>query len=112
MQQLASLFPDEITCHTARGPAHEVLGGAVVYAFRAGVRHTQYLATTPAGRAAAALDHLCEQLIEEALDHQCRFFSFGVSTVEGGLVLNESLHFFKTSFGGDGVALPRFLVSL
>ena len=64
------------------------------------VAHTQYSVSSEASRAAGALDLLLDWLIREVYpDKPC--FSFGISTEEGGTVLNEGLIAQKEGFGGS-----------
>lgn len=100
LQYLMAKFPKNIALYVAdlKGA---VLAGAVVYDFGRTV-HTQYLATTEEGRVIGALDHTINFLIT-AVYPQKRFFSFGISTEEGGTVLNEGLLRFKKSFGSYGL---------
>lgn len=63
------------------------------------VAHTQYLASSERGRACGALDFLLDRLINDTYAGK-RYFSFGISTEEGGRYLNEGLVSQKEGFGG------------
>ena len=56
------------------------------------------------GQAAGALEAVFAHCLERAREHGRRYFDFGTSNREQGLVLNEGLHRFKSEFGGSGVA--------
>jgi len=66
------------------------------------VVHTQYLASSDDGRRSGALDFLLLTLIEKNFSGR-KYFSFGISTEDGGRVLNEGLIAQKEGFGGRGV---------
>jgi GNAT acetyltransferase-like protein len=108
---LVHRFPDAISLATAE-LGGEIVAGAVTYRFGSGVIHTQYLASSERGREVAALDLLCESLISEAHAAGARYFSFGTSTEQGGLVLNDSLYRFKHAFGAEGAVLDSYEVPL
>lgn len=90
-------FPDHVKLFGAY-LENRMLAGAVMFV-NPNVAHTQYLATTDEGRRANALDALIATLITETYA-QYPWFSFGISTEEGGMVLNEGLAEYKESFGG------------
>ncbi len=97
---LASRFPKNIRFFSAEHQGR-VLGGAVMF-LQAGAAHTQYLAVNDEGRALGALDYTLDALIGRYRETH-RWFSFGISTTEGGTNLNESLIFQKEGFGARGV---------
>jgi hypothetical protein len=111
IHDLVARFSDDIglTVATIDG---EIVAGALTYRFDAGVVHTQYLASTDAGRSAAALDLLCTALIDTATEAGARYFSFGASTEDGGAVLNDPLYRFKHAFGADGAVLDGYELDL
>ena len=76
------------------------------------VLHAQYIASTPAGNAAGALDAVFMRCIAEAQRRGARFFDFGTSNTDGGQVLNAGLYEFKSQFGGGGVAYEFYELEL
>jgi hypothetical protein len=106
---LSTLFPDEISCWGVF-QADEMLAGVVLY--HAGpVDHAQYIASTSRGYDASALDVLFAELIERSTSRG-RLFDFGTSNEQQGWVLNESLYWFKRSFGAGGVAYETYEIDL
>ena len=75
------------------------------------VAHCQYIATTPRGREENMLTLLFSYLINEAYAGKS-YFDFGISTEEGGKVLNEGLYRQKASLGASGVMCPRYTIEL
>lgn len=110
MQWLAGRFPQQIACHVA---SHEkrVVAGVVLFVTPR-VTHAQYIASSEEGRALGALDRLFDHAIGEARAMQQRYFDFGVSTDDGGHLLNEGLHRFKSEFGAGGVVHEHYEVTL
>ena len=98
---LLSLFPDSIEVVTAHLDG-SVVAGVVLFMFP-DVVHTQYIASSAAGRNAAALEPVLEHCIARATSSGVRFFDFGISTEDDGRVLNADLYKFKCEFGGGGV---------
>ncbi len=97
---LKTRFPDQIRLFGAFLD-NEMLASALVYDFEQ-VAHTQYLASTPKGKETGALDHLLSHLISTPFAGH-PYFSFGISTENGGRALNEGLIFQKEGFGARGV---------
>lgn len=64
--------------------------------------HTQYMASSPKGRAVCALDFLLANLIEHIFVNK-KYFSFGISTEKDGMILNEGLLKLKESYGGRAI---------
>lgn len=88
----------------------ELLAGAVVYRYD-GVLHTQYLASSAAGRDVGALDAVIAYLLDDSADG-CRWLSFGVSTVDQGRTLNTGLVGQKEMFGGRSTVLQTLELDL
>jgi len=97
---LAERFPDNIKLYGAF-QAGTMQAGMIVYA-GANVAHVQYMATTEEGREIGALDLLVQQVMETYAG-AARFFDFGISTEEGGTVLNAGLIAQKEMFGARAV---------
>jgi hypothetical protein len=100
----------QIQCYGAHAPDGELLAGAVVYRYD-GVLHTQYLASSGAGREVGAMDAVIAHLIDEACE-DCRWLNFGVSTVDQGRQLNVGLSAQKEMFGGRGTLLQTLELDL
>jgi hypothetical protein len=93
---LAGRFPDHIRL-TGGFVGGRLVAGVVVYETET-VAHAQYIGATQEGYDCHALDLVLAHLIGER--HRDKpFFDFGISTVEGGRVLNGGLIRNKESFG-------------
>lgn len=103
MQLLARRFAQIqlVGAHAANDGA--LLAGAVTYRYD-GVLHTQYLASSPAGREVGAMDAVIAHLLDVASEG-CRWLNFGVSTIDQGRQLNAGLAAQKEMFGGRGTVL-------
>lgn len=110
MRLLVGRFPQQIQCRVA---LHEkrVVGGVVLFVTPQ-VCHSQYIASSEEGQALGALDFVFHHAIAEARAMQQRYFNFGVSTEDGGRVLNDGLHRFKSEFGAGGVVHETYEVTL
>lgn len=97
---LKSRFPGGVRLFLAQLHG-EVAAGALLFDF-GHVVHAQYLAVSEAGRDAFALDLLLDRLISEVFADR-RHFSFGISTEQAGMVLNEGLLRQKEGFGARTV---------
>ncbi|WP_162427996.1 GNAT family N-acetyltransferase [Pontibacter pudoricolor] len=98
---LASRFPDNIKLYAAT-QADKMLAAILIYE-TALVAHCQYIASTPEGRIAGALDALTNYLISQVYTSK-DYFSFGVSTEQQGTYLNQNLILNKESYGGRAIA--------
>jgi hypothetical protein len=97
---LKSRFPENIRLFgTVIGG--QLAAGALVYDC-GHIVHTQYLASSDAGRQVGALDFLLLTLIEKYFSDK-RYFSFGISTEDSGRLLNAGLISQKEGFGGRGI---------
>jgi hypothetical protein len=100
LRVLQARFPQQIVLHEARrGDA--LLAGVLAYDFGT-VVHTQYLAVSEEGRRLDALSLLLAELIGGTYATR-RYFSFGISTSQGGRVLNDGLVTQKEYFGARAV---------
>ncbi|TCV97817.1 acetyltransferase (GNAT) family protein [Luteibacter rhizovicinus] len=97
---LHSRFPHHIVLHEARRD-DVLLAGVVVYDFGR-VVHTQYMAASEEGLRLGALSLLLGELIGGVYADRAHF-TFGVSTEQGGAVLNGGLIAQKESFGARAV---------
>jgi hypothetical protein len=76
------------------------------------VSHAQYIASLEAGNRIGALDAVFDHCMRRAAALGARFFDFGTSNRENGLVLNDGLYDFKAQFGGGGVAYEGYELDL
>lgn len=107
---LMSRFPERIRLFGAFDASGKMLAGCL--AFDCGkVLHTQYLASTNEGKSQGALDKLVSTLICSQY-RDCQYFDFGISTEQGGAILNEGLIFQKEGFGGRGVCYDHWLIEI
>lgn len=99
--QLADRFPENIRFVVG------ILGGCleagVVMFSASGACHAQYTAASATGYEVCALDAILDHCIENSIAQGARWFDFGISSEQGGNVLNDGLYQFKTEFGGGGV---------
>jgi hypothetical protein len=97
IKYLHSKFPNHIKLFAAYKD-DIMLAGVVMYESNMNVAHAQYIANSPIGRKMNALDILFEYLINYYAGKR-KYFDFGISTEQEGRYLNESLIFYKESFG-------------
>lgn len=105
IELLQSRFPDNIKLYTAN-IGEETVAGIVVYESES-VAHLQYIAASPTGKAHGALDALVNYLVNEVYT-QKRFIDFGISTEQGGTILNCGLIEQKEGFGGRAVVYDTY----
>lgn len=102
LSQLKDRFPDHISIRCA------LLDGKVeagVILFNSPLAwHAQYIASSERGYDVSALDAVFDAAISQATQAGVRYFDFGTSNEQAGLVLNDGLYRFKSEFGGCGVA--------
>ena len=110
---------DEITMLQGRFPANiklytatfedRIIGGAVLYITDT-VAHTQYVATTDAGRELNALPLLYSYLLEQY--RHLPYFDFGTSNEDAGRILNTGLIAQKQAYGARAIVYPSFTIPL
>jgi hypothetical protein len=100
MELLSSRFPEHIHLFGAFA-GDTMLAGSVIYDNRP-IIHTQYMASTPEGKTAGALDLLINVLLTETYADY-RFLSFGISTINQGQTVNFGLVESKEAFGARGM---------
>ena len=88
-----------------------IVAGTILFEMNP-VVHAQYISASPAGREVGALDFLFHHLIERYRQEGFRFFDFGISTEEGGQVLNEGLTFQKEGFGGRTICYDTYTIPI
>ena len=109
IELLKQRFPNNIRLYTAVKQG-ELLAGVVIY--EAGdCIHSQYIATTQLGREISALDLLFSYLIKERYKVE-KYFDFGISTEEGGTVLNNGLLSQKEGFGASATIYSSYKIKL
>jgi hypothetical protein len=100
--RLHGLFSDAVRFVAALLDSRPIAGVVLFVSPR--VAHAQYIASSPAGYEASALDAVFEHCVERARRDGLRYFDFGTSNEQEGRVLNADLYRFKSEFGGGGVA--------
>lgn len=110
LEKLSKFFPAEVIL---KAVFHEnnMVAAALLFRFK-NVVHTQYLATDEEGKDLGALDYIIETSIQEAQAAGFQYFNFGVSTEQGGRVLNQGLVAQKESFGSRGMAIDFYEISI
>ena len=106
---LMSRFPKEIRLFTVKHN-ERITAGVVVFLTRQ-VAHIQYIAAGEEGRTYGALDLLFRHLINDRYK-QMEYLDFGISTENGGQLLNQGLIFQKEGFGGRAVCYDCYEVAL
>lgn len=110
LELLMERFEDRIKLYVVKNQSGEVIAGTVVFDMGQTV-HTQYIAANAEGKATGAFDHLMTHLLTEVYADR-QYLDFGISTEQGGLILNEGLTFQKESFGGRGVCYDTWELNL
>lgn len=106
---LASRFPEQIRFFGAYN-RNDLLAGTIVYINRNTV-HLQYLSATERGRKLRALDLVIQNLLFETFN-KMTWFDFGISTENGGLMLNEGLISQKEEYGASALNYDTYLLDL
>ncbi len=110
MQLLISRHPQHIKLVTVEDVNGQVVGGTLLFV-TARVIHAQYIAANEYGRKNGALDLLFTELVPQSHDEAC-YFDFGISTEQGGTILNEGLITQKQEFGGRAVCYDSYIIPL
>ena len=108
LRDLKLRFPEEILF---RGVWENgtYLSGMMIFVFRqAKTFHFQYLAPDDTKRETNATTMLFVNAMREATQADCKKFSWGISTEDGGSYLNENLYRFKESFGAAPCLNARY----
>jgi hypothetical protein len=101
LRDLWQRFPKDISLLKVVNSDGVLLGGVLLFHLVPWCTHSQYIASSAAGREISALKPLLETAIAQAQDRNERVFSFGASTEGDGRDLNETLFDFKHGFGGQ-----------
>ena len=102
---LQSRFPKNIKLFTANNKEN-ILAGIVVYETE-NVAHLQYIAASPQGKEVGALDALITHLTDNVYSNK-HYIDFGISTEQGGTLLNEGLIAQKEGFGGRAIVYDTY----
>ena len=106
---LKNKMPDNIKLYEAR-LNNSLLAGIVMYDYSR-VVHTQYMASSMEGRNIGALDYVNYILINSIYSDRY-YYSWGISTEQGGKILNTGLIQQKEMMGGRGIAIDTYLIDL
>ncbi len=109
LQTLKNRFPEGIRLFLA-GTDHQPEAAICIYNTNS-VAHCQYIATSESGRENGTLTFLMHHLIHEVFSEN-RYFDFGTSNEDAGLILNSGLLHQKTGLGGRGLAYQIFQLHL
>ncbi len=110
MLLLSDRFRANISLYVSRTSSGEIVSG--VWLFKCGdVLHTQYLASSPKGKECGGLDLIISEIIRR-YSTDFRYLDFGISTEDGGRILNSGLLFQKEGFGGRGICYDSYRVDL
>jgi len=107
---LAARFPEQIGVMAAL--VDGVVEAGIVLFLGPTVAHAQYIAASQAAYALNALDLVFDAAIAHAAEAGKRYFDFGISTENAGLVLNDGLAQFKNEFGAGGVVHEFYELNL
>jgi len=106
---LKNKMPDKIKLYEARLD-NSLLAGIVIYDFSR-VVHTQYMANSQEGRKIGTLEYINYVLINQIYSDR-KYYSWGISTEEGGKFLNTGLIEQKEEMGGRGIILDTYKIDL
>lgn len=101
IELLMNKFPAKIFIRAARFNG-ELIAGALIFRYDH-IWHTQYLVSSEEGRKLGALDLTISEVINEAVDGNAKYLSFGISTEENGMLLNSGLLWQKESYGARSI---------
>lgn len=110
IQLLAERFPENIRCVCGEVNG-KVEAGTLIF-ITPTTYHAQYIASSEIGYDVSALDAIFEHCIIAAHQNGRRWFDFGVSTEDSGLILNDGLYRFKSEFGAGGTVHEFFELHL
>ena len=97
MELLASKFPNNISLYVALDNEGNTLAGVQIFEMNHW-SHAQYIASSIKGKEVGALDLLFNELIDNIYKDK-KVFDFGISTEQGGTILNTGLVTQKEEFG-------------
>jgi hypothetical protein len=106
---LHNRFPEQIELYAAMYQGR-MIAGSVVFIYE-NVIHTQYLAANDTAREIGALDYCISEIMNKYSQHK-RFLDFGISTEDGGRILNEGLISQKEGFGARTLVYQTWKMNL
>ena len=109
IQFLKDTFPEHIKQYNIY-EGDKILGGTTLFNTKK-TSLAQYISATPYGKSTDALSALFAHIIQEksiAFD----YFSFGHSNEDNGRVLNQTLSYWKESFGGSTLTHDFYKVNI
>lgn len=109
LELLHSRFPEQIELYVAMYQG-KMIAGSVVFVYN-NVVHTQYLAADDVAREIGALDYCISEIINKYSVSK-QYLDFGISTEDGGIILNEGLISQKEGFGGRTIAYQTWRIDL
>ncbi len=99
--------PEAVRLFTATSACGRVVTGALLFVTDR-VVHVQYMEAGEEARRRRALDWLIRELLHRFAAEGYEYFEFGVSTEDGGRILNEGLAYQKEGFGGRAVCYDTY----
>lgn len=112
MQLLHSRFPENIQLYTAVDPADGTMLGGIVMYHTAEASHSQYTATTEAGRRARIVPALTDYIISDMRRRGIRYLDLGTSSVDSSGTFDPGLIHQKCAFGARAVAYISYKIKL
>ncbi len=109
LKLLHSRFPEQIELYAAMYNG-KMIAGSVVFVYQ-NVIHTQYLAADDTAREIGALDYCISEIINKYSSAK-QFLDFGISTEDGGRILNEGLISQKEGFGGRTIVYQTWEMNI
>jgi hypothetical protein len=97
---LAERFPENIRC--VCGEVNGKIEAGTILFITSTTYHAQYIASSETGYDVSALDAVFDYCIQAAQQNKKRWFDFGISTEDSGLILNDGLYRYKSEFGAGG----------
>lgn len=109
LELLHSCYPNNIKLLVAKYN-DEIVAGALIFVYD-NIVHVQYMASSEFGRANGGLDLVIVTIIEQYRLEK-RYLDFGISTEDGGRLLNNGLISQKESFGGRSVVYDCYELTI
>lgn len=109
IEMLANKFPENIKLFGAF-KKDTMLAGVIVYESKT-VAHTQYIASSEEGKEYFGQDLILNYLIQEYYKEK-KYFDFGISTEENGMLFNSGLAQYKEMFGASAVIYDFYEIDL
>lgn len=107
---LVDRFPEHI--HVMTAMVNGIVEAGIVLFLGPTVAHAQYIASSESGYAVNALDLLFDEAIGYGSRSGKRYFDFGISTEDQGMILNDGLAQFKNEFGAGGIVHEFYELNL